>query len=95
MTSGTKEPSYALSFISYARPHQRQSFFAFAELLSQSIAAMFDGRLHWGKVCPLSPSEIGRLYSALPQFREVCNSVDPKRTFRNDWVERTLFSDTN
>jgi len=95
MTSGTDEPSYALSFISYAHPQQRQSFFAFAELLSKSLAAMFDGRPHWGKVCPLSFNDIERLYPTLPKFREVCNTIDPDGKFWNEWVERIVFEEVN
>lgn len=91
MTSGAKESSYALSFISYARPSQRQGFFAFAKLLGKSLAALFDARPHWGKVSLLTSQEIEHLYPRLPCFREVVRTFDPDGRFRSDWLNRTLF----
>lgn len=91
MTSGVGEPSYAISFISYAKPTQRESFMKFAEFLGKSMVALFDARPHWGKVCPLSASEATRLYPGLPEFREICQAADPASVFRNDWINRTFF----
>jgi L-gulono-1,4-lactone dehydrogenase len=93
MTSGRSEPSYALSFISYARPTDRQGFQAFADVLSRVLGALVDGRPHWGKVCPLTADEASRLYPELLLFRELCERADPGGQFRNEWVSRTLFAD--
>jgi hypothetical protein len=94
MTSGAAESYYALSFISYARPAERQGFLAFAEVLCRALGALIGARPHWGKVCPLTAAEAARLYPQLPQFREVCRQIDPRSAFRNAWLDRTLFSDT-
>lgn len=93
MTSGIDEPSYALSFISYAKPTERDSFLAFAGFLSKSMVALFRARPHWGKVCPLTAEQASELCPHLTQFREVCAAVDPEGVFRNGWVQRILFAD--
>lgn len=91
MASGGEESHYAISFISYARPDERKSFFAFAEVLCHTMSALFDARPHWGKVCPLTPTEAERLYPRLSEFRAICEAVDPDGVFRNDWAENLLF----
>lgn len=93
MTSDRSEPSYALSFISYCRPADRQGFHAFADVLTRVLGSLFDGRPHWGKVCPLTAAEATRLYPQLPMFREICKRADPTGLFRNDWVSRTFFAE--
>lgn len=93
MTSDGSEPSYALSFISYARPSDRDSFFRFARFLCKSMATLFAARCHWGKVCPHSPEEVERLYPHLSQFREIANDFDPNGVFRNEWIGELLFRD--
>jgi hypothetical protein len=94
MTSGAAEPFYALSFISYARPTERQGFLVFAGVLSRALGGLFGARPHWGKVCPLTAAEAARLYPQLPQFRDVCRQIDPPGAFQNAWLDRTLFSET-
>ncbi len=89
MASSDDEPYYAISFTSYAHPTQREGFFRFAHCLS----AMFAGRPHWGKYCPLTPEQVVNLYPHLPEFREMCRSLDPQRVFRNDWINRTVFGE--
>jgi hypothetical protein len=88
MTAGMHEPYYAISFISYARPGERKSFFAFAEALCKSMATLFDGRPHWGKICPLSAEDVERLYPHGAQFRKICAAFDPNGTFTSPWTER-------
>lgn len=93
MASSDEEPYYALSFISYARPAQRAGFFQFAKSLSDCVVALFGGRPHWGKYCPLTPQQAAEVYPHLPEFRAVCQSLDPQRVFRNDWINRTVFGE--
>jgi L-gulono-1,4-lactone dehydrogenase len=88
MTAGLDEPSYAISFISYARPRERGDFFAFATILCKTLAALFDGRPHWGKICPLPSDEVARLYPRCAEFREICAAFDPNGAFRSRWLER-------
>jgi FAD/FMN-containing dehydrogenase len=94
MTSGDDQPRYALSLISYARPERRQSFLRFADFLARSMATLFDGRPHWGKVCPLDAAEIARLYPKLASFREICRRMDPRQRFASDWTARVLGLDS-
>jgi hypothetical protein len=92
MASGPDEPSYALSFISYARPADRTGFEAFARFLAESTAPLFAARPHWGKVCPLDANTIARLYEELPKFRAACQDIDPSGRFRNSWTAKILFN---
>jgi L-gulono-1,4-lactone dehydrogenase len=92
MSSGSEEPYYAVSFISYARRTDREGFLAFAGVVSRVLGALFGARPHWGKVCPLTAVEAARLYPGLPRFREICAQADPSGVFRNDWIARTLFA---
>jgi len=93
MTSGCSEPSYALSFISYASPADRQGFASFAGVLCQVLGALFAARPHWGKVCPISAEDAAQLYPALPTFRDACQCADAAGAFRNDWVKLVLFGE--
>jgi hypothetical protein len=94
MTSSSTEPYYAMSFISYARLSDRQGFLAFAEIMGRAMGAMYGARPHWGKVCPLTTTEVERLYPQLPKFREIVRRSDPAGVFRNDWLNRTLFAES-
>jgi FAD/FMN-containing dehydrogenase len=89
MASGD-EAAYALSFISYARPDGRDGFFRFAQALAESTAALFDARPHWGKVCPLPPAELARLYPGLTEFEAVRRRLDPTGVFRGEWMGSVL-----
>ncbi|MBI5760465.1 MAG: FAD-binding protein [Planctomycetales bacterium] len=91
MASGDDEPYYALSFISYSRPSDRDGFFAFADFLARSAASLFGARPHWGKVCPISGEQAESLYPHLGIFRDICSRFDPGRRFRNGWVTDLLY----
>jgi L-gulono-1,4-lactone dehydrogenase len=91
LASSDDEDYYALSFISYARPCDRESFFQFAEHLVRTTAALFQARPHWGKHCPIDSATVAALYPHLAQFRNVCSRLDPTGRFRNEWVSRLLF----
>jgi hypothetical protein len=88
MSSGTTEPYYAISFISYVEP--RDNFFGLAAFLARSMAALFRARLHWGKYFPLSNAEIESTYPHLQEFRETCRKTDPNGVFRNAYTDRAL-----
>jgi len=84
------EPVYSISFISYARPSDREGFFRFARFLAKSTASLFGARPHWGKHCPLDHSELAALDPRLPEFRKICRTFDPQGVFRNAWVDEKL-----
>jgi len=91
MASSDGEPYYSLSFISYARPNDRDGFFRFANCLSDATVALYAARPHWGKVCPLTATQAATLYPHLPAFRRVAREFDAAGVFLNDWVAGVLF----
>ena len=92
MASDNDEDCYALSFISYASPSDREGFFQFAKHLVRTTAALFQARPHWGKHCPIDSETVAALYPNLAEFQSICSSFDPTGRFRNEWVSRLLFS---
>jgi hypothetical protein len=93
MASGGEEPYYALSFISYNRLQDRDSFFRFANVLARTTAILFGARPHWGKVCPIDSQLADQLYPRLPEFRRVCDAMDSGGVFRNPWLKDVIFND--
>jgi FAD/FMN-containing dehydrogenase len=94
MASSDDEPYYALSFISYVRPSERDGFFTFSDFLARSTASLFRARPHWGKVCPINGEQTKSLYPHLATFRDICSRFDPGGQFRNGWVTDLLFRGT-
>jgi FAD/FMN-containing dehydrogenase len=92
MASGAEEPYYALSFISYARPQEREGFFGFARFVARSMGALYGARCHWGKVCPHAGEDFEKLYPRARAFREICAHFDPAGVFRNAWTDEAIFS---
>jgi hypothetical protein len=90
MTSGPRGPYYSISFFTYLAPPSREHFYQFARFIGQCLTQLFQARLHWGKYYPLDFSEIKHQYPRLKEFREVCNQVDPKGVFQNDYTQRVL-----
>jgi FAD/FMN-containing dehydrogenase len=92
MASGVDQVWYAISLITYSRPNDRKGFQQVVKFLTETMAAKFGARPHWGKWCPISPSQLVSLYPRFDDFRAVCVSSDPNGAFRNDWMN-SLFSD--
>jgi L-gulonolactone oxidase len=88
MTSGRADASYAISLATYQR--DRRMFLEVARLLAVTMAAAYDARPHWGKICPLDSADIARLYPELGRFRAHCASIDPDQVFVNDFARRAL-----
>ncbi|HVG95902.1 MAG TPA: D-arabinono-1,4-lactone oxidase [Chloroflexota bacterium] len=57
----------------------------------EDALAPFDARPHWGKLFTVSPQRLGALYPRLPDFRDLLRTYDPQGTFRNPYLERTVF----
>jgi hypothetical protein len=91
MSSGGDEDYYALSFISYDPPSQREGFLLFARLMAHTMFHRFQARCHWGKIQPHLAAQLGQLYPELPTFRDVCQRYDSAGVFRNQWLESLLF----
>ena len=88
MSSGSDEPFYSISFITYAQ--SSKGFHALASFLASSMTQLFEARPHWGKYFPLSNREIENVYPTLLQFRRICRKIDSKGVFRNEFVTRVL-----
>lgn len=88
--SGGTEPWYTLSFISYARSTERQSFKAFATELVQIMALRFKARPHWGKFCPIDAPTVAKLYPNWAEFSSIVRSVGDDLPFVNDWLRGLL-----
>jgi xylitol oxidase len=54
--------------------------------------APFGARPHWGKLFTVPPAQLAALYPQLENFRVLARQYDPKGKFRNEFVERNLFS---
>jgi len=54
--------------------------------------APFRARPHWGKLFTMSPSQLGSRYEKLPAFIRLSRKYDPQGKFRNDFLERNIFS---
>jgi hypothetical protein len=91
MSSGGDEDYYALSFISYDPPRQREGFLQFASLMAHTMFQRFQARCHWGKIQPHLAAQLAQLYPELPTFRDVCQRYDSGGVFRNQWLESLLF----
>lgn len=91
--SDTAEPDedwYAISFISYHCPADREGFYKFANFIGPLIAELFGGRCHWGKHNPLDRDQNACLYSDMDRFKEVTKHFDPDGVFSNAWLDEVL-----
>jgi len=86
-TATGDEDWYAISFISYELPDDRDGFFKFANFVGPLVAELFGGRCHWGKYNPLTREENSCLYSELDSFRKVVHRFDPDGFFSNEWLD--------
>jgi xylitol oxidase len=50
----------------------------------------FGARPHWGKLFLADGRTLASLYERLPDFRALCERLDPRGAFRNPWLERVL-----
>lgn len=84
------EDWYAISFISYQWPNDRDGFYQFANFIGPASARLFDGRCHWGKYNPLDKATNEDIYPGLKDFRIVVDQFDSAGAFRNEWLARDL-----
>ena len=50
----------------------------------------FGARPHWGKLFTTDARELADLYPRLPDFRDLVRRCDPRGTFRNAYLDRTV-----
>jgi len=89
-TADANEDWYAISFISYQCPADREGFFKFANFIAPLIAELFGGRCHWGKYNPLGHDQNGVLYSDMERFKKVVRQFDPDGVFSNAWLDEVV-----
>ena len=67
---------------------------AVSQLLPRLEAALapFGARPHWGKLFTMPAAQVRAGYPRLGDFRQLLNTYDPDGKFRNDFVERNIFS---
>lgn len=86
----TDECWYSITLTNYHRGAARKSFDQLATFLAVSMSRLFEARPHWGKICPLHPTKLRRLYPSFRAFRNLCMRLDAAGVFRNDWTARLL-----
>jgi xylitol oxidase len=52
----------------------------------------FAARPHWGKLFTLAPERIESRYARLADFKSLVKKWDPEGKFRNEFVDRNLYS---
>jgi xylitol oxidase len=52
----------------------------------------FEARPHWGKLFTMSPRQLHSIYSKLPQFIALTKKFDPQGKFRNEFLNKNIFS---
>jgi alditol oxidase len=60
--------------------------------LIEAKLAPFDARPHWAKVFTMAPAHLESLYTRLPAFRQLLQEHDPNGKFRNEYLDRNIFS---
>lgn len=58
--------------------------------LIETTLAPFDARPHWGKLFTLPPARLRALYPKLPAFERLLAVHDPRRKFRNAFLQETV-----
>jgi alditol oxidase len=54
--------------------------------------APFHARPHWGKLFTTSPAELRGIYKKVPDFIELSKKYDPQGKFRNEYLNKNIFS---
>ncbi|WP_210505563.1 D-arabinono-1,4-lactone oxidase [Naasia sp. SYSU D00057] len=58
----------------------------------EDALAPFGARPHWGKLFAARADRMRDLYPRLPEFVRLAEALDPRGVFRNDYLERVVFS---
>lgn len=81
---------YSITLTNYHQGQRREAFEQLATFISESMKYLFDARLHWGKLCPLTTDSLRGMYPAFEDFQQVCDRVDKDGVFRNPWTSNLL-----
>lgn len=80
---------YAISLITFTKPPL--PFRNVARFLAATMARSLGARLHWGKWYPLDAGQVEASYPGLAAFRAICAQFDRRGTFRNRFLDETIF----
>jgi xylitol oxidase len=58
----------------------------------ESALDPFEPRPHWGKLFTMAPDVVGSRYPRRSDFARLATTLDPHGTFRNEFVDRYIFS---
>jgi xylitol oxidase len=61
----------------------------------ESVLEPFEPRPHWGKLFTMPAEVVRARYPMLSSFVKLCERHDPRGIFRNEFLERTVFSDAS
>jgi xylitol oxidase len=88
MSMAYERPSLAIHFT------WKPEWPAVKQVLPQIEAALepFEPRPHWGKLFTLAPAKLQPHYPRLADFRDLVKHYDPSAKFRNEFVEKNLYS---
>jgi xylitol oxidase len=88
MSMAYERPSLAIHFT------WKPEWPAVKQVLPQIEAALepFEPRPHWGKLFTLAPAKLQPHYARLADFRDLVKHYDPAGKFRNEFVEKNLYS---
>lgn len=82
------EDWFSISLINYQSEIARVAFQQVAESLAETLQDQFGGRVHWGKLNPLSVSRVREQYPAFASFAAIREKIDPNKQFCNDWLTK-------
>ena len=85
-----KEHWYSITLSNFEGLQNTGAFHRVCEFLTRSTSKLFGVRPHWGKLCPLTPSELRELYPRFVEFQQVAKAFDPNGSFRNRWTDELL-----
>jgi xylitol oxidase len=60
--------------------------------LIEEQLAPFNYRPHWAKLFTIAPKVLQSRYEKLNDFKELVHQYDPQGKFRNDYLDRNLYS---
>ena len=88
MSTAYERPSLAIHFT------WKPEWPAVRQVLPQIEAVLepFDPRPHWGKLFTVAPEKLQPRYPRLNDFKELVKRFDPEGKFRNEFVEKNLYS---
>ena len=84
---------YSITLSNFEGLKHQRAFEDVCGFLTRCMSRLFAARPHWGKLCPLTPSELIELYPRFNEFRQICWEYDPANAFRNRWTDELLSRD--